>query len=36
MPNYRVTEVTKKEIKMRNKEGEEMTLPYGCRLAYIP
>jgi len=30
LPNYRVTEITKKEVKMRKKSGEEMTLPYGC------
>eukprot|EP00913_Durusdinium_trenchii_P018664 g17539.t1 len=30
LAGYRVTEITKKEIKMRQKSGEEMALPYGC------
>ena len=27
LPNYRVTEITKKEVKMRRKSGEEMPGP---------
>jgi len=30
LPGYRVNEITKKEIKMKKKSGEEKTLPYGC------
>ncbi|CAJ1433748.1 unnamed protein product [Effrenium voratum] len=30
LPGYRVTEITKKEIRMKQRLGEQMSLKYGC------